>query len=325
MKRAILANLAFEYELAGDEAPRVVLQQSERWSHILRLVPGFAEAEPFCADSIYDEVLPWGASAEARRRAGGAARAWPPPDAVRRANDKRTSHAIERELGVALAGAAVASNLEEALALVERIGTGSVVKHPFGVSGRRAVAVASTPDAGERARLKNLLADGRGVVVEPRVEIEREFSLHFDVRSDDVTYVGACELLTDRGSFRGNGGPLEGVPLEIIAVVTEAARRVASMGYAGPLGVDGFAGRMDGERVVRPISEINARWTFGRLALLLNEQLGRPISWIHPPRGATAPATAIALPRALDPGRKSGTWLEPARHGFEWPRGGPAR
>jgi hypothetical protein len=53
-----------------------------------------------------------------------------------------------------------------------------------------------------------------------------------------------------------------------IAVATRAAGALQSQGYFGPLGIDAMIYRDEaGIAQVRPLQDINARWTMGRLSL----------------------------------------------------------
>ena len=50
--------------------------------------------------------------------------------------------------------------------------------------------------------------------------------------------------------------------------MTRAAHSVQQLGYFGPLGIDAMLYETpDGQRRWRPLQDINARWTMGRVAL----------------------------------------------------------
>jgi hypothetical protein len=72
------------------------------------------------------------------------------------------------------------------------------------------------------------------------------------------------------------------------AALTTLARR----GYHGPVSIDAMVGFLGDQAFLRPITEINARWSFGRLALALDDHVPDNWSylWWHPaakrfPRG----------------------------------------
>lgn len=325
MTRTVLVNLGFEYELAGRPVPRVVRRFERRFAHILRLVPGWRDADLHTAASVPDQVLAWGCSAPARGLAGDAARDWPRPELVRDVNDKRFSHRVEQQLGVALDGAKIVETVAQAAALARAHGGRWLLKHPFGVAGRDQVRGEHWNDDEHAGRTAGLLAtaevgEARGLVFEPWVDIDRELSLHFDLDDSGVRPCGAVGLLSDHhGTFRGNYTAVD-VPAEVTAQAGRAAALVYETGYRGPLGVDAFIGACGLGRVVRPVSELNARWTFGRLTLELARALGRDIAWHHAlntdrpaclePAPPDSCEGAWLLPEWCDPRADSGTWIE---------------
>jgi len=95
----------------------------------------------------------------------------------------------------------------------------------------------------------------------------------------------------------------------------EAARTVAdelhARGYRGPFGIDAYQYRDKSGRVaLNPLSEINARMTFGHVARRLAEALNRPRLVLRVGSGSTAAGPGI-LP-LLDPGHDDRTvaWVE---------------
>ncbi len=323
MTRALFPNLTFEYEIAGRDVPRPARRQCARWSHILRLIPGFEDAEPV---SEYrpdlDSIAVWGMSGPARDVAGELAEDWPDPDVVREVNDKRFSHRLEVELGIELPGACLIGDLAD-LRRVSGSAGRWLAKHPFGVSGRERVNGEGPPGDEEHRAIRRLFESTSELVWEPRVERSDEWSLHYDVCPDaGVVERGATRLITDRhGVFRGNRAPAHDVPDAIIHGARRAVRRVAERGYRGPVGIDAFRGVFNGREVVRPLVEINARMSFGRLALILARRLEvDAVAWHHPARPGDddlapldenylAPG-AWRLPEWCDPNGKSGSWIE---------------
>jgi len=101
--------------------------------------------------------------------------------------------------------------------------------------------------------------------------------------------VGVTPLLVDRsGVYRGSRFGCPAHELEEWQPAVEIAMRVAgrlqSLGYFGPLGIDAMRYRDNtGEIRLRPLQDLNARYTMGRLALgfvrLL--PLGWCGSWLH--------------------------------------------
>jgi len=316
-----LTNLDFEYELAGRTLPPAV---SERWRHVLRVLPEAREAQcldPAAPEPVPGRLLPWGVTP--RVVALAPRQEFPDPAVVREVNDKRFSHELERRLGIALPYARVVTTLEELESAVQECPHDWVLKHPFGVSAReRAVGKAGRLSDSGRGWARRQLQTW-SLVFEPWVEPRSDFSLHFDVgRGGEVCFVGHCQLVADPGGvYRGNrvepGAP---VPNSVWDRAHEAVAAVAGRGYWGPVGLDAFTGSLAGEPVVRPLVEINARFTFGRLTLALRDWLpeGWSLLWSHPrepvsgypPWNGEATPGTFGLPPAMDPEGISGTFVD---------------
>jgi hypothetical protein len=119
---------------------------------------------------------------------------------------------------------------------------------------------------------------------------------------------GITGLLTDaQGTYRGSRlfgdaeiPPANVSPSNILQVVERAARHVQERGYFGPLGIDVMQYlASDGESRWRPLQDINARLTMGRVALGLRRLFGpgERADWLHTRRSgpaASAGQTPIA-------------------------------
>jgi uncharacterized ferritin-like protein (DUF455 family) len=142
------------------------------------------------------------------------------------------------------------------------------------------------------------LARRGGCVVEPWLDRLRDLSVQLMVRRDGVEVLGTTEqILTPSGQIRGNRGLLDesgtlraGVEREWEAAVAAAAQALgaaaAQQGFYGIAGVDAFLFRgPDEQPVLRPIVELNARFTTGTIALGLvrrleaTGRLPRPGAW----------------------------------------------
>lgn len=311
MTAGLIPNLGFETELAGRAVPAVVRRQEKRFAWILRLVPGFSDAVPY--EEGHDRVVVWGRSEAVRQRVGDLAEDWPSPEVVRWANDKRTSHDIERQLGVDLPGSSRVADVGELETAIAAIDGPWVAKDPWGVAGRGQVVC----DFGRASRM---VSDVGEVVIEPWCSEVRDFSIHLDVTATGVDYVGSTTLLTDAsGTFRGNSVPGR-VPAGAIDVAMQTGEALRSRGWRGPAGIDGFEALHCGTSLLRPLCEINARWTFGRLTIELARELRvNRLSWHHPAHSSTDLPTSAAhvdcgsgdfrLPTVLDPAARSGTYL----------------
>lgn len=317
-----VANLDFEYELAGRNG--LPASVARRWRHVLRLLPEARRAT--CLDPVnltgpvQGELLPWGVTPRVVQMAPH--QDFPDPAVVRRVNDKQFSHELEKRFGVELPCARLVTSLEELEAAVADCPHDWVLKHPMGVSAReRAV--------GKQGRISD---SGRGwarkqfvnwtLLFEPWVDPRRDFSMHFEIARDgSVEFVGHCQLVADPGGvYRGNqlvpGQELAG---RALACGREVAGELARLGYWGPVGIDAFEGVLGEHPVLRPLVEINARYSFGRLTLALRDWI--PENWCllwshpkiaptaHPPLPQGAGPGAYGLPVEVDPDGSVGTLL----------------
>ena len=177
-----------------------------------------------------------------------------------------------------------------------------VIKAIYGASGQNAVRVHGTElDDNQRGWLKGILAASGTVVVEPWLDGLLDFSVHADLRPDSsVSSHGIVRFLTDgRGQYRGAvlGRFVDGLDTDVVrGLYRDTPRRLHRLyddilaNIAGavevsvpmPLGIDGLVYRHAGEMRLKPIIEVNPRYTMGRLALELNKRLrtGRVGVWL---------------------------------------------
>jgi hypothetical protein len=260
---------------------------------------GLPRVRPVLRDSDVPagtELCPWGWTDALRTRAERWHWIWraPPQHAVREANSRAFSVELEREWGCGLSGACVLADPAELPAALSRLPPEAgrwVLKAEFGMSARERLLGAGRDLTNEtRAWLAKRLAGG-AVVLEPCVEIVEEIGLQFDVPEGggEPRLLGITPLLTDsKGAYRGSrfhAGPLlEHEWSEAVSTCRRAAERLKALGYFGPLGFDAARYRdRDGAIRLRPLQDINARWTMGRLALGFRRLLtsGQCGTWLH--------------------------------------------
>ncbi len=324
--RTTWANLDLEFQLTHSHdpshaPPRVVLAVCDRWRHILRVLPELEEADTLGrARRPPEDAVCWGVPPELAGRGGR-----PGLHAVRDANSKVTSHALERMLGCALPGAHVVRTRAALDAAIAASPGRWVAKDPLGVSARgRALGGPGEISSSQMRWAGSALKRGP-LLFEPWVDARTERSWHADLSADGrITWRGSCEVLTDTtGTPRGHvasAGERREVPRELGV----ALAALATLGYHGPIGVDAMDGILEGAPVRRPITEINARYTFGRIALELathHAPQGAWIAWWHPKARAPEDVSAheplsedvgegvYRLPDHADPGGASGTWI----------------
>jgi uncharacterized ferritin-like protein (DUF455 family) len=197
----------------------------------------------------------------------------------------------EQEVGVA------ASTVTAVMAQIESIrrrGHHNIaIKEAIGVAGHNAIRLLE-PELLESQRRWILAAveNGRRVIVEPWLERQVDFSVQLETNLSGLNLVGYVGLLNDsKGQFRGNWtwpGFTRRICLDLQRLfprIPDISRQVLSLyseivlvleeelrnaGYLGPLGIDAFVYRTpEGEYRLKPIVEINPRYTMGRLTLEL--------------------------------------------------------
>jgi hypothetical protein len=200
----------------------------------------------------------------------------------------------ENEVGVAV------NSLAEALAAVAAIRARGhhkiVVKAALGLAGSNALRLFE-PEILESQRrwMTNVLSGGNELVVEPWLEREVDFSVQLEMTADDLRLCGYTGLINDaKGQFQANHaapGYQKKIPARVLACFPEPAdianrchhlfaeifasleTELRRVHYLGPAGIDAFVYRAaDGRCRLKPIVEINPRYTMGRLTLELMRQ-----------------------------------------------------
>lgn len=203
------------------------------------------------------------------------------PPVVRRVNSRRFKHRLETELGVTLDGATCTTSTDEltrAVASLSRLAW--VLKGEFGGAGRE-VRFGAGPIAKEDvAWASNRFRRNLAVTAEPRLDSVEEAGIQFEIHRDArVEFLGVTPLFTrPSGGYLGSGFRDDPALIETweeaIQICSEAAELVAAEGYFGPIGIDAMRYRdADGTVRVRPLQDLNARYTMGRLALGLRRFL----------------------------------------------------
>ncbi|HTH49385.1 MAG TPA: DUF455 family protein [Candidatus Limnocylindria bacterium] len=199
------------------------------------------------------------------------------------------------EVGVAV------HSYDEALAAIAAIrGRGHhrvVVKEAFGLAGSNALRLWEYELLEAQQRwLAGAGALGRQLVVEPWLQRVVDFSVQLEMEAGGLRLIGYSGLRTDqRGQFMANWAEPEfarRLPGQVLACFKEdpaACRQLPRfypellprletelrrLGYLGPLGIDAFVYRdADGHHRLKPVVEINPRYTMGRLTLELMRQV----------------------------------------------------
>jgi len=181
----------------------------------------------------------------------------------------------------------------------------AVVKGAFGAAGQSQVRLEPLqPRADQLAQVARLLEGQGEVVVEPWLEKVVDLSAQIEIQAPgQARFLGWTRFLTDaRGQYCGSfvSQPLGGLDLEgrrflcgegrdqrrlwrfCETLAGFLAARLAATGYTGPLGVDALVFRQGGQLRLKPIVEINPRFTMGRVALGLARRVNasRTALWL---------------------------------------------
>ena len=169
------------------------------------------------------------------------------------------------------------------------------IKSPFGASGRNIMRFPmGDMTENQQGRVKNLIKKQGGVIVEPWLKREADFSIHFDMK-DKLKFTGITRLLNDEhGQYSGSvfGRFENGLSVEVLKCLHQKSKggltdyfkelmpqieeKISLFNYKGPIGIDSFIYRnLNDELQFRPVVEINFRYTMGRVALELEKKLKR--------------------------------------------------
>jgi uncharacterized ferritin-like protein (DUF455 family) len=201
---------------------------------------------------------------------------------------------MENEIGTAV------DSLESALEAIETIrGCGHhkvVVKEAHGLAGHNSIRLWE-PELLEAQRrwMARALQNGRQLVVEPWLERELDFSVQLEMGPRGLKVCGYTGLINDaKGQFQANwaapnhqrrlpskisallcerGETSEGVQRLYTHIFTRLEAELKIVGYWGPIGIDSFVYKTaQGTCRLKPIVEINPRYTMGRLTVELMKQ-----------------------------------------------------
>ena len=207
----------------------------------------------------------------------------------RHTNDDWLSAA--HEVGVAV------NSLAEALEVVAQIRERGhhkiAIKEALGLAGSNAMRLFE-PEILETHRrwIANAVANKNQLVVEPWLERVLDFSVQLEMSDEGIKLCGYTGLLNDaRGQFQANvalPGHQKKIPANLIALFDEPpdiAQRLHALyaeifnlleeelrraKFLGPIGIDAFAYRdAVGKIRLKPIVEINPRYTMGRVTVEL--------------------------------------------------------
>lgn len=202
----------------------------------------------------------------------------PPIDVVRHVNSREFRFGLERDGNIGLDGATLARTTGELEAAIGASGDnprGWLLKANFGMSGREALRGRGRKLEGNiRNWAEKRLASTGPIVFEPIVERVAEAGIQIEIPPAGAPeLIGITPLLVDSsGVYRGSrfGCPAEEIAewQPAVEVALRTAGELQRLGYFGPLGIDAMQYRdAAGKLRLRPLQDLNARYTMGRLAL----------------------------------------------------------
>ena len=174
-----------------------------------------------------------------------------------------------------------------------------VVKESLGVAGSNALRLFEPEILGPQQRwMAKAFEHRRELVVEPWLERERDFSIQLEIMPGGLKLCGYTGLLNNaRGQFQANIAEPhhhQRIPANIVSLFREPAdisRRLLDfygevfaaleaelrrVDFTGPIGIDAFVYRdAQGAVKLKPVVEINPRYTMGRVLVELMRQAGQ--------------------------------------------------
>lgn len=189
--------------------------------------------------------------------------------------------------------------------LARKLAAGETVlaKAPWGTSGtmNKRILKAEEIDSNLGKWIQNTIELQGAVVLEPWLDKVADLSMQIEV-GEKCRVVGARQFINGgrleyRGTllgpkFRGLDAEhlrflyaesAHGSPLSRWQALGEAiGEELRAQGYQGNVGVDALLARREGRVFLRPVVEVNPRWTMGRVAMELEKQVlpGAPAAWL---------------------------------------------
>lgn len=191
--------------------------------------------------------------------------------------------------------------------------TGCVAKAPFGTSGmqNKRVLKPQELEGPLGGWIQNTIKTQGGIVIEPWFDKIADLSMQLEIPPDMPVDTEEVRLLGVRRFYVGSRLEYRGTELDakLTALDPETQRflhsnleplerwkklaralgkKLSQAGYRGPAGIDALVWREreNGELRLKPLVELNLRWTMGRVALAIEERVlpGTPARWVFAAR-----------------------------------------
>jgi hypothetical protein len=192
-----------------------------------------------------------------------------------------------------LPGSAVLRTVAEVVSHIDehaQDNAGWVLKANYGMSGRERTLGRGNQLAEPVLNWIRKRCVQGGVVYEPWLERIDEAGLQWNIPKDgEPQLLGITPLMSDAiGTYRGSlisGSDAElGTWKSAVGVTRQVMQRLQEHGYFGPVGIDAMHYRAASDEILcRPVQDLNARYTMGRLALGLKRFVpaGHNADWLH--------------------------------------------
>ena len=185
------------------------------------------------------------------------------------------------------------STMEEVEQALEYWSCPVVIKANLGASGRNTIRHLGSWEQGQQKWVSRILALQGCCVVEPILERIIDFSMQITIdNTTKIRHQGPIrQFTTKQGQYLGHwlGQVHKGLPSDIIRVLYQhdwkkllsqlsmfVGRRLAQEGHRGVAGIDCFLYRKDQQLFIRPIVEINPRYTMGHVAQSIRKRCSGP-------------------------------------------------
>jgi hypothetical protein len=222
------------------------------------------------------ELIPWGVTASLESLARKRHWTWNQPDCnlVRKLNDRETSNSWEKLTETMPCGVEIIDSIEELQTGITNLDRDKwVLKARYGMSAReRILGTGTTLTSQQTGWIEKRLKEQGSLVLEPWLESAGEMGIQIQVpASGQIEMLAVLPLMnTAHGEYQGSRLFLSESEQQIWELATRIAMQIAEdfqrQGYFGPLGIDAMRYRDGDEIKLRPIQDINARWTMGRIA-----------------------------------------------------------
>jgi len=253
----------------------------------------------------------------------------PGPAATSHVNDRVFAAGLEAESGCGIPGSCLIRSHDELLDAIRLTAVQFklqedelqwVVKSRFGMASRgRICGTGTTCGPSAAGWLSRQFHRNTDVVFEPWVKCDREFSTQWVLpcRGGSPELLGWTEILNGTDGAPGCWNIRAAYPFaesefqSALPMLTEAVNQIAAEGYFGPVGIDSMRyfdpGTHETAAVttrgvschMRPLQDINGRYTMGRVALELAARIcpGQDAFWLQLPATGICQAVNVGSQR----------------------------